>query len=95
MIGVSGPHDRDGPTSLRSGPRWRSDLQLPGATNPYIFNAKQRSQRMADDPNKRLAELRIERARLVDEREKARAEATQDIIAGKKPANTAAALAEC
>ena len=49
---------------------------------------------MADDPNKRLAELRLERARLVDEREKARAEATQDLIAGKKPAGTAAALAE-
>ena len=49
---------------------------------------------MAEDPTKRLAELRDERARLVEEREKARAEATQDIIAGKKPANTAAALAE-
>lgn len=49
---------------------------------------------MAEDPNKRLAELRDERSRLIEEREKARAEATQDIIAGKKPANTAAALAE-
>jgi hypothetical protein len=49
---------------------------------------------MAEDPNKRLAELRNERARLIEEREKARAKATQDIIAGKKPANTAAALAE-
>ncbi|CTQ32064.1 hypothetical protein [Jannaschia rubra] len=49
---------------------------------------------MADDPNKRLAELRDERAPLVEEREKARAEATQDMIAGKKPAGTAAALAE-
>ncbi len=49
---------------------------------------------MAEDPNKRLAELRDERARLVEEREKARAEATQVIIAGKKPAGTAAALAE-
>ena len=49
---------------------------------------------MADDPNKRLAELRDERARLVEERKKARAEATQDMIAGKKPTNTAAALAE-
>ncbi len=46
------------------------------------------------DPKDRLAELRTERARLVDEREKARAEATNDLIAGKKPANTAAALAE-
>lgn len=49
---------------------------------------------MAENPNKRLAELRDERARLVEEREKARAEATQDLIAGKKPATTAAALAE-
>ena len=49
---------------------------------------------MAEDPNKRLAELRDERSRLIEEREKARAEATQEIIAGKKPANTAAALAE-
>lgn len=46
------------------------------------------------DPKDRLAELRTERARLIDEREKARAEATNDLIAGKKPANTAAALAE-
>ncbi|MBS1301705.1 hypothetical protein [Loktanella sp. SALINAS62] len=46
------------------------------------------------DPKDRLAELRTERARLVDEREKARAEATNDLIAGRKPANTAAALAE-
>tara|TARA_R110002049_G_scaffold67291_5_gene174787 strand:+ start:2696 stop:3343 length:648 start_codon:yes stop_codon:yes gene_type:complete len=46
------------------------------------------------DPKDRLVELRAERARLVDEREKARAEATNDLIAGKKPANTAAALAE-
>ena len=46
------------------------------------------------DPKDRLVELRTERARLVDEREKARAEATDDLIAGKKPANTAAALAE-
>ena len=49
---------------------------------------------MADDPNRRLAELRAERARLIDEREKARTEATQDLIAGKKPANTATVLAE-
>lgn len=49
---------------------------------------------MAEDPNERLAELRDERARLVDEREKARTEATQDLIAGKKPAGTAAVLAE-
>lgn len=49
---------------------------------------------MADDPNKRLVELRTERARLVEEREKARAEATNDLIAGKKPSGTAAALAE-
>lgn len=49
---------------------------------------------MTDDPTKRLAELRDERARLIEEREKARAEATSDLIAGKKPANTAAALAE-
>jgi hypothetical protein len=46
------------------------------------------------DPKDRLVELRAERARLVDEREKARAEATSDLIAGNKPANTAAALAE-
>lgn len=46
------------------------------------------------DPKDRLAELRTERVRLIDEREKARAEATNDLIAGKKPANTAAALAE-
>lgn len=49
---------------------------------------------MAEDPNERLVELRTEHARLVDERKKARAEATQDLIAGKKPMGTAAALAE-
>lgn len=46
------------------------------------------------DPYKRIAELRKERARLDDERERARAEATRDLIAGKKPTGTAAALAE-
>ncbi len=49
---------------------------------------------MAEDRNERLAELHDERARLIEERDKARAEATQDMIAGKKPAGTAAALAE-
>lgn len=49
---------------------------------------------MTDDPTKRLAELRDERRRLEGELLTARAEATDDLIAGKKPANTAAALAE-
>jgi hypothetical protein len=42
----------------------------------------------------RIDELRDERARLTDELGEARAEAKQAIIDGKKPAGTAAALAE-
>ncbi|WP_227288011.1 hypothetical protein [Boseongicola sp. H5] len=42
----------------------------------------------------RIAELRDERARLTDELDRARAEAKQAIIDGKKPGGTAAALAE-
>lgn len=44
--------------------------------------------------DKRLAELGAERERLVAELEKARTEARDALIAGKKPAGTAAALAE-
>ncbi len=43
---------------------------------------------------KRLAELGAERERLIVELEKARTEARDALIAGKKPAGTAAALAE-
>jgi hypothetical protein len=42
----------------------------------------------------RIAELRDERARLTDELDRARAEAKQAIIDGRKPGGTAAALAE-
>ena len=49
---------------------------------------------MAEDPNERLAELREERQRLEGELLTARAEATQAVIAGKRPSSTAAALAE-
>ncbi len=42
----------------------------------------------------RIAELRDERARLIDELDTARAEAKQAIIDGRKPGGTAAALAE-
>ncbi len=42
----------------------------------------------------RIAELRDERARLTDELDKARDEAKQAIIDGRKPGGTAAALAE-
>jgi len=44
--------------------------------------------------DKRLTELGAERERLVAELEKARTEARDALIAGKKPAGTAAALAE-
>jgi len=44
--------------------------------------------------DERLAELRVERGCLVGELETARAEARDALIAGKKPAGTAAALAE-
>jgi hypothetical protein len=43
---------------------------------------------------KRIAELRTERERLAIELEKARIEARDNLIGGKKPAGTAAALAE-
>lgn len=43
---------------------------------------------------KRIAELRAERERLTNELEKSRIEARDNLIAGKKPAGTAAALAE-
>jgi len=49
---------------------------------------------MAEDPNKRLAELRDERGRLAAELERARVEAREALIAGKRPSATAAALAE-
>lgn len=42
----------------------------------------------------RIGELRQERVRLVDELDRARAEAKQAIIDGRKPGGTAAALAE-
>ncbi len=44
--------------------------------------------------DERLAELRVEHGRLDVELEKARTEARDALIAGKKPAGTAAALAE-
>ena len=43
---------------------------------------------------KRLAELSAERERLTGELDKARSEARDNLIAGRKPAGTAAALAE-
>ena len=43
---------------------------------------------------KRIAELRAERERLTNELENARIEARDNLISGKKPAGTAAALAE-
>lgn len=49
---------------------------------------------MAKDPRDRIQELREERQRLEGELLTARAEATQAVIAGTKPASTAAALAE-
>lgn len=47
-----------------------------------------------DEIETRIAELRKDRERLVNDLEKARAEAKEAIIAGRKPAATAAALAE-
>jgi len=47
-----------------------------------------------NDLNERLAELRVEHGRLGVELEKARTEARDALIAGKKPTGTAAALAE-
>jgi len=47
-----------------------------------------------NDLNKRLTELRVEHGRLGVELEKARTEARDALIAGKKPTGTAAALAE-
>ncbi len=49
---------------------------------------------MAEDANKRLAELRDERGRLAAELERARVEAREALIAGRRPSATAAALAE-
>jgi hypothetical protein len=49
---------------------------------------------MAKDPQDRIQELCDERQRLEGELLIARTEATDDLIAGRKPANTAAALAE-
>lgn len=49
---------------------------------------------MAKDPQDRIRELREERQRLEGELLTARSEATQAVIAGTKPASTAAAIAE-